>query len=80
MQGIRGASKCHWLVHTTEQEAFSFVIESLCSITVGLYCQGIPQKVLQKFDARFDKKMPVKSSAIQKKFKSHELFQNYSSN
>ena len=50
MQGIRGASKCHWLVHTTEQEAFSFVIESLCSITVGLWCLGIPQKVLKTFD------------------------------
>ena len=54
MQGIRGASKCHWLVHTTEQEAFSFVIESLCSITVGLWCLGIPQKVLKTFDTRFD--------------------------
>ena len=64
MQGIRGASKCHWLVHTTEQEAFSFVIESLCSITVGLWCLGIPQKVLKTFDTRFDIKMIVKSSAI----------------
>ena len=29
------------------RKAFSFVIESLCSITIGLWCLGIPQKVLK---------------------------------
>ena len=33
--------------------------------TVGLYCQGIPQKVLQTFDTSFDTKMMVKSGAIE---------------
>ena len=45
--------------------------------TVGVWCQGIAQKIFRTFDTSFDTKMMVKCDAIEIIFKSHEPFQRY---